>query len=86
MKLLLACIVALVLASAPVARALDASTAISQQRRPAPADIRVWVNLPTKVYHCPGTRWYGATKKGEYMTQAQAKQQGHRAAYGRECR
>lgn len=61
------------------------STASAVQRRTPPAEIRVWVNTPTGVYHCPGTRWYGATKKGEYMTQAQAVAAGHRAAYGKAC-
>src|SRR5215472_1092043 len=35
-------------------------------------DIKVWVNTASGVYHCPGTRWYGATKQDEYMTQAEA--------------
>jgi len=48
-------------------------------------DIKVWVNTPSGVYHCPGTRWYGATKRGEYMTQKQAQEKGNRPAYGRVC-
>ncbi len=31
-------------------------------------DVKVWVNTRSGVYHCPGTRWYGNTKQGEYMT------------------
>jgi len=48
-------------------------------------NIRVWVNTASGVYHCPGTRWYGATKRGEYMTQREALQKGNRPAYGRYC-
>lgn len=47
--------------------------------------IKVWVNTRSGVYHCPGTRWYGATKSGEYMTQGDARQKGYRPAYGRAC-
>jgi hypothetical protein len=46
---------------------------------------KVWVNLETKVYHCEGDRWYGRTRKGEYMTQAQAQAQGARAARAKAC-
>lgn len=28
---------------------------------------RVWVNTDSRVYHCPNTRWYGATTQGKYM-------------------
>jgi hypothetical protein len=48
-------------------------------------NVRVWVNTPTNVYHCPGTRWYGTTKTGEYMTQRQAQDAGNRPAYGKYC-
>lgn len=48
-------------------------------------DVKVWVNTSSKVYHCPGTRWYDNTKHGEYMTQAEAQKKGNRPAYGKLC-
>jgi hypothetical protein len=50
------------------------------------ADVKVWVNTKSGVYHCPGTRWYGATKLGEYMKQSEAQQKGFRPAYHRACK
>lgn len=49
-------------------------------------DVKVWVNMNSGVYHCPGTRWYGKTKQGKYMIQKEAQEQGHRPAYGKVCR
>lgn len=48
-------------------------------------EVKVWVNTSSGVYHCPGTRWYGRTKTGEYMTEAQAQEKGFRPAYGNVC-
>jgi hypothetical protein len=45
----------------------------------------VWVNSNSKVYHCPGDRWYGKTKQGEYMTESQAKAQGNRPDHNKPC-
>ena len=46
---------------------------------------KVWVNTDSKVYHCEKDALYGKTKQGEYMTEAQAKASGARAARGKEC-
>lgn len=67
----------------------DASALPEPGRVTAPSDaqgVQVWVNFSSRVYHCPGTRYYGRTKAGAYMTQADAQRDGHRAANGRECR
>jgi hypothetical protein len=38
----------------------------------------VWVNPDTKVFHRYGSRWYGKTKTGQYMTEADALKAGYR--------
>lgn len=45
----------------------------------------VWVNTATNVYHCPGTRYYGTTKAGTYMTEAEAAAKGARPDHGKQC-
>ena len=44
------------------------------------SDTIVWANLPTKVYHFGGTRYYGTTEHGAYMCERDAVSVGMRAA------
>jgi hypothetical protein len=58
----------------------------SPRAAPAPAgNGQVWVNTDSHVYHCPGTRWYGKTKQGTYMSEPQAQAQGARPDHGKAC-
>lgn len=57
---------------------------LAAQTRARPQAI-VWVNAATGVYHCPGSRFYGTTADGEYMTEAAARGGGNRAAEGTGC-
>jgi cytoskeletal protein RodZ len=57
-----------------------AKAAPSQQTPPANSSGMVWVNTDSGIYHKPGTRYYGKTKQGKYMTEADAIKAGYRAA------
>jgi hypothetical protein len=54
--------------------------ATGQRSAPAKGTGMVWVNTDSNVYHKPGTRWYGKTKKGKYMTEADAIKAGYHPA------
>ena len=40
----------------------------------------VWVNTDTHTYHKQGSRFYGKTKAGKYMSEAEARKEGNRPA------
>ena len=46
---------------------------------------KVWVNASSKTYHCEGSKFYGKTKDGEYMSEADAKSKGHHGVRGKAC-
>ena len=64
----------------PAASAPAAKPAAAQQTRPANSTGMVWVNTDSGIYHKPGTRYYGKTKQGKYMSEADAIKAGYRAA------
>jgi hypothetical protein len=41
---------------------------------------KVWLNTDSNIYHREGSRWYGKTKSGKYVTEQEAKTAGARAA------
>ena len=69
----------------PTHRNPQGATALTTQEAPAPhadtsigSGIQVWVNPRTRVFHLQGSRWYGATKDGAYMSEQEALAAGYR--------
>ena len=56
-------------------KAAEAASGTPQQ---PPVKGMVWVNTETKVFHREGDHWYGNTKQGKFMTEADAIKAGYR--------
>ncbi len=78
---LCALIAALLLAARPAHAALVPLSPYTAQD----SVVRVWVNTSTGVYHCAGSRYFGTTRAGEYLSEREARQRGHRPARGQAC-
>jgi DNA uptake protein ComE-like DNA-binding protein len=66
---------------APSASAKPAEPAkpTAQAQQP-PVKGMVWVNTDSGIFHREGDRWYGKTKQGKFMTEADAIKEGYREA------
>jgi hypothetical protein len=73
--------------AAPAAAPAPAAKAGADKTTPAPGGGagKVWLNTASNVYHCEGSQWYGKTKAGAYMTEAEAKAKGAHADHGKPC-
>jgi hypothetical protein len=60
--------------------AAPAKAAPARQTPPANSNGMVWVNTDSGVYHKPGSRYYGKTKQGKYMSEADAIKAGYHAS------
>lgn len=82
-------------APAPATAPAEASPAPAKSSsHPARADMAqapgggpgmVWVNTASNVYHCPGSKYYGKTKAGSYMSEADAKAKGAHPDHNHPC-
>ncbi len=48
-------------------------------------DTKVWIDLRTALYYCPGAASYGKTSKGKFAKQSDAKQDHFEPASGKMC-
>ncbi len=64
--------------SASRVKSASSATMPATQAQPGGGPGMVWVNPETKVFHRSTDRWYGKTKKGQYMTESDALKAGYR--------
>ncbi len=64
-------------------RAGEYTTELAARAR-CPSDTVVWANTPSRIYHYSGTRYFGHTRNGAYMCEADARAAGYRASRSRQ--
>ena len=72
-------------AAPPSAKASPRAKAAARPQVAGGGPGLVWVNSSSNVYHCYGTDFYGKTKSGAYMSEADAKAKGARPDHGHAC-
>ena len=79
MKLVATLLIALLL-TVPGLQAQDISIPTGFRLAQASESRQVWVNTASGIYHYPGSRWYGNTKQGKFMSEKDARARGYRPA------
>ena len=67
-------------AKSPEAKSATEKSAPVKEAATPPKKGMVWVNTDSKIFHAAGSRWYGKTIEGKWMTEAEAVKAGYRAA------
>jgi hypothetical protein len=67
-------------APAPAPATESSSTQVNATPAPGGGHGMVWVNTDSHIYHKEGSRYYGKTKQGKYVSEADAIKEGDRPA------